>query len=177
MHRAAYQALSFSPVSWGAAILVPILMLLLQEAASWSDTVGQRAPERRAPKQTDRVSPVQTRHPGQGCGTQLCVLYTAPPGQNLFCIHSPRHLPLDCTSPGGHLFPAALSYLRPGSGVWSPDFPDSSVGKESACNAGDTSSIPGLGRFPGEGIGYQLQYSGLKNSMECIVHGVTKRHD
>ena len=32
--------------------------------------------------------------------------------------------------------------------------PDSSVGKESACNAGDPSSIPGLGRFPGEGIGY-----------------------
>ena len=39
-------------------------------------------------------------------------------------------------------------------------FPDSSVGKESACNAGDPSSIPGLGRSPGEGIGYPLQYSG-----------------
>ena len=38
-------------------------------------------------------------------------------------------------------------------------FPDSSVGKESACNAGDPSSIPGLGRSPGEGRGYQLQYS------------------
>ena len=38
-------------------------------------------------------------------------------------------------------------------------FPDSSVGKESACNAGDPSSIPGSGRFPGEGIGYPLQYS------------------
>ena len=38
-------------------------------------------------------------------------------------------------------------------------FPDSSVGKESACNAGDTGSIPGLGRSPGEGIGYRLQYS------------------
>ena len=37
-------------------------------------------------------------------------------------------------------------------------FPDSSVGKESACNAGDPGSIPGLGRFPGEGIGYLLQY-------------------
>ena len=37
-------------------------------------------------------------------------------------------------------------------------FPDSSVGKESACNAGNPSSIPGLGRFPGEGIGYPLQY-------------------
>ena len=38
-------------------------------------------------------------------------------------------------------------------------FPNSSVGKETACNAGDPSSIPGLGRSPGEGIGYPLQYS------------------
>ena len=93
-------------------------------------------------------------------------------------------------------------------------FPDSSVGKESACNAGDPSSIPGLGRSAGEWIDYPLQYSwaslvaqlvknlpamredlgsipglgrspaegkgyplqdsGLENSMDCIVHGVTK---
>ena len=38
-------------------------------------------------------------------------------------------------------------------------FPGSSAGKESACNAGDTSSIPGLGRCPGEGIGYPPQHS------------------
>ena len=38
-------------------------------------------------------------------------------------------------------------------------FPDSSVGKESACNAGDLGSIPGLGRSPGEEIGYPLKYS------------------
>ena len=43
------------------------------------------------------------------------------------------------------------------------------VGKESACNAGDPSSIPGSGRSPGEGKGYPLQYSGLENSMDCIV--------
>ena len=53
-------------------------------------------------------------------------------------------------------------------------FPDSSVGKESACNAGDPGSIPGSGRSPGEGKGYPLQYSGLENPMGCIVHGVTK---
>ena len=93
-------------------------------------------------------------------------------------------------------------------------FPDSSVGKESACNAGDPGLIPGSGRSPGEGIGYPLQYSwaslvaqlvtnpsamqetwvqslgwedllekgkayplqesGLENSLDCIVHGVTK---
>ena len=52
---------------------------------------------------------------------------------------------------------------------------NSSVGKESACNAGDPSSIPGLKRSPGEGKGYPLQYSGLENSMEfCIVHGIAK---
>ena len=49
-----------------------------------------------------------------------------------------------------------------------------SAGEESACNAGDLGSIPGLGRSPGEGNGYPLQYSGLKNSMDCIVHGVAK---
>ena len=53
-------------------------------------------------------------------------------------------------------------------------FPCGSAGKESACNAGDLVSIPGLGRSPGEGKGYPLQYSGLENSMDCIVHGVTK---
>ena len=49
-----------------------------------------------------------------------------------------------------------------------------SAGKESACNVGDLSSTPGLGRSPGEGKGNPLQYSGLKNSMDCLVHGVTK---
>ena len=49
-----------------------------------------------------------------------------------------------------------------------------SAGKESACNMGDLGSIPGLGRSPGEGRGYLLQYSGLESSMECIVHGVAK---
>ena len=93
-------------------------------------------------------------------------------------------------------------------------FPESSIDKESACNAGDTGSMPGLGRSSGEGIGYPLQYfwvslvaqlvrnlpamretwvrslgwedplekgkgyplqySGLENSMDCIIHGVAK---
>ena len=53
-------------------------------------------------------------------------------------------------------------------------FPDSLVGKESACTAGDSSLIPGLGRCHGEGKDYPLQYSGLENSMDCMVHGVTK---
>ena len=53
-------------------------------------------------------------------------------------------------------------------------FPGGSDGKESACNVGDPGSIPGLGRLPGEGNGYPLQYSGLENSMDCIVNGVSK---
>ena len=58
-------------------------------------------------------------------------------------------------------------------------FPGGSVDKDSACNAGDLRSIPGLGRFPGEGNGNPLQYSCLENSMDrgarwATVHGVTK---
>ena len=53
-------------------------------------------------------------------------------------------------------------------------FPGGLAGKESASNAGDLGLIPGLGRSPGERKGYPLQYSGLENSMDCIVHGVTK---
>ena len=57
---------------------------------------------------------------------------------------------------------------------FSPGFPDSSVGEKSACSAGDSGSIFGSGRPAGEGIGYPLQYSGPDNSMDWIVHGVTK---
>ena len=53
-------------------------------------------------------------------------------------------------------------------------FPGGPAGKESACNAGDLGSIPGLGQSTGEGKGYPLQYSGLENSMDCIVHGIPK---
>ena len=45
---------------------------------------------------------------------------------------------------------------------------------KNACNVGDLDSIPRLGRSPGEGNGYPLQYSGLENSMDCIVHGIAK---
>ena len=53
-------------------------------------------------------------------------------------------------------------------------FPGSLTGKESACNKGDLGLIPGLGRSSGKGKGYPLQYSGLENSLDCIVHGVAK---
>ena len=54
------------------------------------------------------------------------------------------------------------------------DFSGGSADKESTCNVGDLGLIPGLGRSPGEGNSYPLQYSGLEKSMDCIVHGVTK---
>ena len=69
------------------------------------------------------------------------------------------------------LFPSLLSYLS---------FPGGSEGKESACIAGDLSSISELGRSPGEGnSGYLLQYSGLENSMDrgtwqATAHGVAE---
>ena len=53
-------------------------------------------------------------------------------------------------------------------------FPCGSAGKESACNAGDLGLIPGLRRSPGEGKGYPFHYSGLENSMDCIVHGIAE---
>ena len=56
----------------------------------------------------------------------------------------------------------------------SSGFPGGSDSKDSACNVGDLNLIPGLGRSPGEGKGCPLQYSGLENSIDCIVHRVTK---
>ena len=56
-------------------------------------------------------------------------------------------------------------------------FPGDSAGKESVCNVGDLGLIPGLGRSPGEGNGYPHQYSGLENSIDCVVHRVAKSQE
>ena len=58
-------------------------------------------------------------------------------------------------------------------------FPGGSDGKESICNVGDLGSTPGLGKSPGDGNGYTVQYSGLENSMDraawqATIHGITK---
>ena len=53
-------------------------------------------------------------------------------------------------------------------------FPCGSAGKESTCSEGHLGLIPRLGTSPGEGKGYPFQYSGLDNSIDCVVHGVTK---
>ena len=77
----------------------------------------------------------------------------------------------------GHI--RVLPILKPdkdikGQIIWTSGFSCGSAGKESACSVGDLGSIPGLGRPLGEGNSYPLQYSGLENSMDCIVHGVAK---
>ena len=59
----------------------------------------------------------------------------------------------------------------PGQGSTSLGFPGGSAGNKSTCNVGDLGLIPGLGRSPGEGIGYPRQYSGLENSMDCSPWG------
>ena len=59
-------------------------------------------------------------------------------------------------------------------GRLSEKFPGSSAGEDSACNVGDLGLITGLGRSPGEGNSYPLQYSGLENSRDYIVHAVHK---
>ena len=79
------------------------------------------------------------------------------PAQNLY-------FPLSINMWGSWVLLLKLMYLR-------ETLSCSSAGKESACNAGYLGSIPWLGRSPGEGEGYPLQYSGLENSMDCIVHG------
>ena len=58
-------------------------------------------------------------------------------------------------------------------GIWQ-GYLGGSDSKEPTCNVGDLGSIPGLGRSPGVRKGYPLQYSGLENSTDCIVHGVAK---
>ena len=68
---------------------------------------------------------------------------------------------------------AFFFFFRPGP-MACGGFPGSSAVKESACSAGDLGLIPGLGRPPGEGNNYLLEFSGLENSMGCIVHGLTR---
>ena len=74
----------------------------------------------------------------------------------------------------GLVIPLSWGNLRIGFFSCKLCFPGDSAGKEFVCSAEDLGSIPGLGRSPREGNGYPLQYSGLENSMDCIVHGVVK---
>ena len=76
-----------------------------------------------------------------------------------------------------HYHPESIVHIRVHS--WWYGFPSGSVGKESACNAGDIGSIPGSGRSPGEGNGNPLQNSCLENSIDrgaglATAHGITE---
>ena len=80
-------------------------------------------------------------------------------------------------SPDLNIYTFSVAQNFPVAPFWG--FPGGSDGKESACRAGDPGSIPGLGRSPGKGNGYPVQYSCLENSMDrgawqAIVHGVAK---
>ena len=97
----------------------------------------------------------QTGSPTLQAGT----LPSEPPGKPWFCLYNRLQM---SRRPYFMLFNVILG------------FPDISVGKESACNAGNPSSIPGLGRFTGEGMGYPPQYSGLENFMDYVVHGAAE---
>ena len=75
--------------------------------------------------------------------------------------------------PISHLDGNASSIVWAPSTVWG--FPGGSTGSESTYNVGDLGLIPGWGKPPGKGKSYPLQHSGLENSIDCIIHGVTKR--
>ena len=98
-----------------------------------------------------------------------------------FC-HTSTWIRYGCTrvpnpEPTSHLPPLIIPLNYPLEKTYSAlykGFPGGSDGKESTCNVGDLGLIPRLERCPGEGKGHPLQSSGLENSMDCIVHGVTK---
>ena len=105
-------------------------------------------------------------------------------GANYFILHSLKGLPwwlrrericLQCGRPGFNSWVGKICWRK--DRLPTPvflGFLSGSAGKESACNAGDLGSIPGLGRSPGEGNVYPLRYSDLENSTHCIVHRVVE---
>ena len=112
--------------------------------------------------------PLLPQSTGSGCSAHWLRL-AGSRAQGLRCTGSaaPRHVESSPTR-GGTCAPCI------GRGIIHKGFPCGSAGKESTCSVGDLGSIPGLGRSPGDGKGYPLQYSSLENSMDCIGHGVAK---
>ena len=93
----------------------------------------------------------------QSCPTVCDPIDSSPPGSPVLKISHPRKVIFNITLRRDRLPPPVFL-----------GFPCGSAGKESACSVGDLGSFPGLGRSPGEGKGYPLQYSGLENSMDCM---------
>ena len=108
------------------------------------------------------------RSAGEGIATHSCIL-------GFPCGSTGNRIRQQCERPGFNpWFGKILSRRARLPIAVLLGFPCGSAGKESACNVGDLGSIPGLGGSPGKGKGYPLQCSGLENSMNCVVHGVTK---
>ena len=107
-------------------------------------------------------------------GEQQRICCLSNPSQN-FPGDSDGRVCLQCRRPGFNPWVGKIPWRR--AWLLTPvflGFPSGSDSKESACNAGDLGLISGLGRSPGKGKGYPLQYSGLENSMDCIVHEVAE---
>ena len=120
----------------------------------------------------------------QSCPTLSDPMDCSPPGSSVRGIFQARVLEWGAIASGYNLQcrrPQFNSWVR--KVRWRRDrlptsvfsgFPCGPAGKESTCSVGDLGSIPGLGRSPGEGKSYPLQFSALENSMDCIIHGVAK---
>ena len=118
--------------------------------------------------------------------TSWTAAYQAPPPMGFFQARVLEWVAIAFSSP-----PIVSLRVVPVHGPWAlfkvhsqkqEGFPGGSDGKESTCNAGDMGSLPGSGRYPGEGNDNPLQYSGLENSMDrgawwAAVHVVTKELD
>ena len=140
------------------------------------------------PARTSRISDGGTVLVSQPSCPSLSALQTAPTSQRpqvLVCQHHPCLMGFPGSSAGEDCLRCRRLQFDSWVGKipWRRDrlpspvflgFPCGSAGKESACNAGNLGSIPGLGRSPGEGKGCPLQYSGLENSMDSIVHWVAE---
>ena len=90
------------------------------------------------------------------------------------CTHLCNLNPCQDIEHDHHLRKHIPSCPSPGIMIWFFCFPGGSAGKESTCSVGDLGLIPELGRSSGEGNGYPLQYAGLENSVDCIIHGVLR---
>ena len=108
----------------------------------------------------------------------------SPPGSSVHRDSPGKNTGVSCHALLQGIFPTQGANLKPytscigrqvsSSQLVPPVFPGGSAGEEPTCNVEDLGLIPGLGRSPGEGKGYPLQYSGLENSTDCIVHAVAK---
>ena len=104
----------------------------------------------------------------------ICIFLMTNDIEHFFMCWSFAYLWRNVYSSTLHIFYVVCFLLSCRSSLYVLGFPGSSAGKESACNAGDLGSVPGLGRSPGEGKGYPLQYFCLENSMNGIALSTTE---